>query len=206
MIAAIVLAAGGSSRMGRPKMLLPLGRGTVLSASVKPLLEAGLDRVIVVLGADAETIRQEARLPDDRRLRFAVNESWREGMAVSLRRGLSACPTARAVLVALGDQPTVSPVLVRQIVAAWTPAHRLVVPVHGSRVAHPVLFARGLFPELRALAGDVGARELVRLHWNEALFVEADPPRDIDTEDDYQRLLEGAPPSDDEGLARPKNG
>jgi molybdenum cofactor cytidylyltransferase len=204
MIAAIVLAAGGSSRMGRPKMLLPLGPGTVLSAAVKPLLAADLDRVIVVLGAEAETVRQEARLPDDRRLRFAVNESWREGMAVSLRRGLSACPTAEAVLIALGDQPTVSSDLVRRILAAWTPAHRLVVPLHGSRAVHPVLFSRALFPELRALAGDVGAREVVRCHWHEALFVEADPPRDIDTAEDYQRLLEGGPPPKDEGLARSK--
>jgi molybdenum cofactor cytidylyltransferase len=205
MIAAIVLAAGASSRMGRPKMLLPYGPGTVLSASIGPLLDAGLDRVIVVLGADAERVRREARLPEDPRLLVVVNAAWREGMAASLRRGLTDCPTADAVLVALGDQPTVGGDVVRRIVTAWTPAHTLVVPVHGSRAAHPVLFARALFPELRALEGDVGAREVVRRHWNDALFIEADAPRDIDTEEDYRRLLAGAPADDDEGLAGPES-
>src|SRR5262249_7925018 len=73
MIGAMVLAAGGSTRMGRPKMLLPFGPGTILSSATAPLLEAGLARVVVVLGADAEHVRREAALPDDPRLAFVVN-------------------------------------------------------------------------------------------------------------------------------------
>lgn len=93
MIAGIVLAAGGSTRMGRPKMLLPAGSGTLLSAVVAPLLEAGLDRVVVVLGDRAEEVRRGARLPADPRILLVVCAYWSDGMASSLKRGLESCAT-----------------------------------------------------------------------------------------------------------------
>lgn len=203
-VAGLVLAAGASTRMGRPKMLLPLGGGTVLSAVVAPLLVAGLERVVVVLGHAAVEVRLGARLPEDQRLRIVVNDAWSEGMASSLRRGLAECGDAAAVLVALGDQPGIDPGLVRRIVAAGRSGPPLVVPVHGDRAGHPVLFGRALWDELRALAGDVGAREVVGRHWSEAVLVEGPPPRDVDTEEDYRALAEGRPGRADEGLHVPR--
>ena len=188
MIAGIVLAAGGSTRMGRPKMPLPWRGGTVLSASVAPLLESRLDRVVVVLGAEAERVRREAALPEDPRLRVVVNPAWSEGMASSLRRGLEECADADAALVALGDQPEMTADRVACVLNAFGPGVRLVVPVAGSIPTHPILFSRDLFSELRSLTGDVGAREVVRRHEGEAVRIEVEPLSDVDTPDDYRRL------------------
>ena len=190
VIAGIVLAAGGSKRMGRPKMLLPLGGGTVLSAAVEPLLRSRLDCVVVVLGAEAERVRREAELPENPRLRVVVNTAWGEGMASSLRRGLEEVPEAEGVLIALGDQPGLTAERVNAVIDAGRPGSPLlVVPVAVSVPTHPVLFARALFPELRSLTGDAGAREVVRRHWEEAVRFEAEPLVDVDTEEDYRRVV-----------------
>jgi molybdenum cofactor cytidylyltransferase len=189
MIAGIVLAAGGSTRIGRPKMLLPVGVGTLLSAAVAPLLEAGLDRVVVVLGDRPEEVRRGARLPEDPRIVLVVCPDWRAGMASSLKRGLEACADADAVVVALGDQPGVTADRVRMVTAAFGSGRDLVVPVHRGIPAHPVLFGRSLFSELEALSGDVGAREVVRRHEGEAVRIEIEPLPDIDTEEDYRRFM-----------------
>jgi len=202
-VASIILAAGASKRMGRPKMLLPYRSGTVLSSAVAPYLEAGAGPVIVVLGHGADEVRSAAKLPADPRLSIVVNLDWAEGMASSIRRGLQECGEASAVLLALGDQPGADVARVKAVLAAWTPDVRLVVPVHGERGSHPVLFARSLFPELRDLRGDVGAREVVRRHWAEAVRVTAPALADVDTEEDYRTLLEGAPGRPHEGWKRP---
>jgi molybdenum cofactor cytidylyltransferase len=202
-VAGIVLAAGGSRRMGRPKMLLPLGSGTVLGAAVAPLLDAGLAPVVVVVGSDADEVRGGAGLPDDTRLRVVRNERWAEGMASSLRCGLRECPGAGAVLVALGDQVGVTPERVRRLVDAWRCGAPLAVPVHGDRASHPVVFSRALFPELLQLTGDVGARDVVTRHWGEASRLESLPLRDLDTEEDYAAMLRDLPPRDGQGLRAP---
>ena len=201
-IASIILAAGASKRMGRPKMLLPYRAGTVLSSAVAPHLEAGVGRVIVVLGHRADEVRSAAGLPADPRLTTVVNVDWAEGMASSIRRGLEECGEVSAVLLALGDQPGVDAARVKALLAAWTPDVRLVVPVHGDRASHPVLFARSLFSELRDLRGDVGAREIVRRYWPQAARVTAPPLADIDTEEDYRALRDGSVHEDD-GLELP---
>jgi len=194
LIAAIVLAAGGSSRMGRPKMLLPLPGGTVLATAVARLLAAPLDRVVVVVGSDAARVRREAALPDDPRLAVVENPAWEGGMSTSLRTGVLACPEARALLVSLGDQPAVDPDLVRRLVEAWRGGARLAVPVHpdagGLRAGHPVLFDASLRDELLGLAGDVGAREVLRRHLHAAARIEAPSPRDLDTPEEYRAFLE----------------
>ncbi len=194
--AAIVLAAGASSRMGRPKMLLPVGGRTLLATSVAPHLLAVNGPVVVVLGKDSRRIRAEAGLPAHPRLHVVVNRRWRDGMSSSLRRGLAVCSDADAVLIALGDQPGVTADRVTRVLAAWRPGVALVVPVvSATRAAHPVLFARCLWEELRALRGDVGAREVVRRNWDRAVRVEVPPLVDVDVEEDYRDYLEGRTPA-----------
>jgi len=201
-VAAIVLAAGASSRMGQPKMLLPIGGGTLLGAVAGALLDAGLGRVVVVLGCDAERVRAAAGLRDDPRLRLVVNDEWKSGMASSLRRGLEECGEAGAALVTLGDQAGLTVERVRRIVSAWRPGVPLVVPVHDGRAGHPVLFDRSLWDELRALSGDVGGRDVVRRHLDEAVRVPAEPLADLDTQEDLRRHLAGSAPRDS-GLQLP---
>ena len=203
-IAAIVLAAGASSRMGRPKMLLPAFGRTLLAAAVAPYLEVVNGHVVVVLGKDARRVRAEAGLPVDPRLHVVVNRRWRDGMSSSLRRGLDVCGEADAVLVALGDQPGVTAERVRRIVSAWKPGVALVVPmVSATRAAHPVLFARCLWEDLRGLRGDVGAREVVRRHGERAVRVLVSPLVDVDAEEDYRNFLEGRTPAES-GLELPE--
>lgn len=176
--------------MGRPKLLLPLpGGGTVLARTVAPHLEAGLPRVLVVLGWDAARVQAAASLPNDPRLRVIVNEAWEEGMASSLRCGIEACGGAEAVLVALGDEPGVTVGRLQGLLAAWSSRTPLVVPVHTGRPSRPVLFSRSLFPELLCLTGDEGGRQVVRRHWSQAVQVEAEPLLDLDTPADYQALF-----------------
>jgi molybdenum cofactor cytidylyltransferase len=199
MIAAIVLAAGASSRMGRLKMLLSAGAGrTLLSAAVWPLLEAGLPRVVVVLGCEAERVRRGAGLPEDPRVSVVVNPRWREGMSSSMARGLEACSDAEAVLVALGDQPGLTAQRVGLVLSAFRPGVPAVVPAEGAQPGHPVLFSRDLFAELALLSGDVGAREVLRRHWADVVRLELPPLPDVDTPEDY-RLLGG---QEGEGLGQ----
>ena len=210
MIAAIVLAAGASRRLGRNKLLLPFRGGTVLSATVTRLLESPMGRVVVVLGHEGEEVRARAGLPQDPRLSAVDNPDWPSGMASSLRTGVLACKGAEAVIVALGDQPGIDPAVIARLVAAFRAGAALAVPVHrdpaargGERVGHPVLFGRSLFAELGGLEGDTGAREIVWRHWAEAARVEGVPVRDVDTEADYAALVADTPATD-EGLESPQ--
>jgi CTP:molybdopterin cytidylyltransferase MocA len=189
--------------MGRAKMLLPDGGGTLLASAVRPLLDAPVGRVVVVLGHEAEAVRRDAALPADARLQVVVNAAWREGLSSSLRRGLLECGDAEAVLVALGDQVGRTAADVRRIAAAWRPGVPLVVPVHGGRTAHPVVFACELWDELRGQSGDVGGREVVRRHWQRAVLVECGPTADLDTPEDYEAWTQGRLPRPGEGWPRP---
>jgi CTP:molybdopterin cytidylyltransferase MocA len=189
--------------MGRAKMLLPAGGATLLASAVRSLLDAPVGRVVVVLGHEAEAVRRDSVLPADARLRVVVNAAWREGLSSSLRRGLLECGDAEAVLVALGDQVGRTAADVRRIAAAWRPGVPLVVPVHGGRTAHPVVFARELWDELRGQSGDVGGREVVRRHWQRAVLVECGPTADLDTPEDYEAWTQGRLPRPGEGLPQP---
>lgn len=185
-VAAIVLAAGGSTRLGRPKMRLELGGRTLLARAVAPHLEAGLAAVVVVLGPDAPAVLAAADLPGDPRVRVVIHPGWAEGMASSIRAGLAGADAHDAVLIALGDQPDVDADRVRAVVGAWDGEAPLVVPMAEGRPAHPVLFARRLYGELRLLAGDVGARAVVERHRGQAIVLALPPLPDVDTDEDYQ--------------------
>jgi molybdenum cofactor cytidylyltransferase len=194
-VASLVLAAGGSRRMGRPKLLLPFRGRTLLWWAVSPHLEADVQRVVVVLGEHAAEVRAGSGLPEDERLAFVVNPEWQQGLSSSLHAGLETVADSPAVLVALGDEPGVDAARVRAVREAFSSEVPLVVPVHEGVPGHPVLFAQRLFGELRALQGDLGGREVVRRHWTAAVKLALPPLADVDTEADYRALLaqEGRP-------------
>jgi molybdenum cofactor cytidylyltransferase len=190
VIAAIVLAAGASTRMGRPKLTLPMPDGRALvRLAVEQVLAAGLDEAVVVLGADAEAVAATlAALP----VRTVVNPHYAEGQSTSLRAGLDALrPGTAAVVVALGDQPLPEPDVVRRLVTAFRETGRpIAVPVYRNGRGNPVLFAAALFGELSAVTGDQGGRGVIARDPDRVVEVPVDAPMpaDIDTPEDYEAL------------------
>ena len=196
VVRAIVLAAGASSRMGRPKAGLPLTHATdtFLSRLLRTLAAAGIPDIVVVTGAAPDAVRVAAnrvRLP----VRFTHNADWQAGQLSSLLAGLRAGDAGclEAALIALVDAPLLSPATVRQVVRAWrTTRAPIVRPARGEVHGHPVIFDRALFDELRGADLRVGAKEVVRRHAGDILNIAvADPGAfvDIDTEQEYQDAL-----------------
>lgn len=166
-VSAVLLAAGGSSRMGagRHKLLELVDGEPLIRRSATALLESGVDEVVAVLGARADEMRAAlAGLP----LRLVENAAWSAGMGRSIGVGLSAiAPEAQATLIALGDMPEVDARLVDRLIAGFDPAEgrEILRPVGPSgQPGHPVLFGRRFFEALGALEGDMGARAVLREH------------------------------------------
>ncbi len=196
-LSGVILAAGRSSRMGRPKQLLPLEDRALLQHVVDNALASRLDEVVLVLGSHAEEVRAALAIPADRALQVVVNPRANAGQSSSLRCGLRAADdAAQAAAILLGDQPGVSAQLIDRLIGAFVAGEAPVVrpsyrgadeqPVPG----HPVLIARRLWPELERLEGDEGARTLLKRHpdWLATICLPGEPPADVDTWQDYQRL------------------
>ena len=196
MIAAIVLAAGASARMGRQKLTLPMADGRPLvRAAVEQVLAAGLDDAVVVLGREAEAVASALRgLP----IRTVVNPRYAEGQSTSLRAGLDAlAPGTEAAIVALGDQPLPDPGVNRRLVEAFRASGRAIVaPVYREGRGNPVLFAASVFDELRRVEGDRGGRPVIARDPRRVAEVPVDAPMpaDIDTPEDYEAARRGRRP------------
>ena len=187
----VILAAGASTRLGRPKQLLDLGGMPVIRRVCEASLRAAVDDVVVVLGHDAEAVRDA--LPDaGPRLRALRNERYREGQSTSLVAGIRAMhPEAGAALVLLGDQPEIRVDAIDAVLARWrSDGGDLVQAAYSGTAAHPMLFDRSMWPELEAATGDEGARGILAQHRDQRILVEVGgrPPRDIDTAQDYERI------------------
>ena len=189
MIAAIVLAAGLSRRMGQAKLLMPVGGRAIIRYVVESVLAGGVDSVWVVTGPDVEPI--EAALAGFE-VQIVVNPAPEEGQAGSLRAGIAALPAAvDAVLIALGDQPSLAPSIIPALLAARRTTPKLIVaPRYRDGQGNPVLFKREIFPELLRLTGDQGARPIIQKEPARVEWVDLDLPMppDVDTPDDYERI------------------
>lgn len=193
MIWAIVLAAGESRRMGTQKLLLPFGERTVVETVVRKALDSGVDRVMVVVGADRETVRARLESPP---LTIVDNENFRQGMLTSIQAGFAALPSdAAAAVVMLGDQPAVPTEAVRTVVrAARESGKGIIIPTCGGRRGHPVLIAAKYGRAVAALDPGIGLRQLRLEHPEDVLEVEVGDPavlRDLDTPEDYEREKRG---------------
>ena len=191
MIAVVVLAAGASSRLGRPKQLLPVAG--------RPLLEYALDagdaldpdQLVLVLGHQAAEIAAALDLDG---LTVVVNSGYEQGQSSSLRTGLLAVsPRMEAVLLLTGDQPLVTPEHLRAIVARHEAGGKpLIATDYGDYQGVPMLLARSVFSLAGAVRGDQGARALLKARPSAVALVASPSPEmalDVDTEEDYQRLL-----------------
>lgn len=190
-IDALVLAAGDSSRLGRPKQLLEWGGKTLLEHVVAKVRTWPVDSIWVVLGSDIDAILESTDLGD---AGIVENPEWAEGIASSLRSGLDAIARrgdTDAVVIVLGDQPEIDASVVEELVeryrATGGPA---VVPKYRYQRGNPVLIDRSLWPRLMSLEGDHGAGSLLQAHpeWVEEVWVASTAPRDVDTPEDVEDL------------------
>jgi molybdenum cofactor cytidylyltransferase len=190
-VAGLILAAGAAARMGQPKQLLDWGGQPLVRQAAETALAARLSPLLVVVGsARVEVEAALAGLP----LQTVPNPDYLAGQSTSLRVGIAALPPeAAAVVVLLADQPFVTAALVERLVAAWrASAAPIVAPVYAGQRGNPVLFARAVFPELLAIQGDQGARAVLAADPSRVLavpFDDARPLADIDTPEEYERLL-----------------
>jgi len=195
VIPALVLAAGRSSRMGRPKATLPLGQHeTFLSRIVATFLDAGVDDVVVVVGHHANEIAESfsaSGLP----ARFVINPHYDRGQLSSIVAGLAVVdrPGVVATLVTLVDVPLVSAATVRAVLDCYRRTHAPVVrPTSGMRHGHPLLIDRSLFAALRAAEPEAGAKPVVRAHASAAgdlPIADEGAFTDIDTEEEYRKWV-----------------
>ena len=191
-IAAVVLAAGTSSRMGTNKLLLPLDGHSLIWHAVQTACASSADVVVVVVGNEAE--RVAAALPVGRHQRVD-NPRYAEGLSTSFHAGLDALSADVAgALILLGDMPRVSLESLETLLAAAreTP-DRIIATNQRGRPAPPVYWPRALFVELRAIHGDEGGRSLLMRSREAVRLVEVAQPNeviDIDAPEDYQRLME----------------
>jgi molybdenum cofactor cytidylyltransferase len=184
VITGVVLAAGASTRMGTPKLLLPLGGEPLVRRTVRQVCDAGFDEVLVVVGSESVSVVAALEgLP----VRHALNAAYATGMGSSFRTAVAHLGGSEAALFALADQPFVTATEYRMLLEA----HRrhpggIVCARYGEVTAPPHLFDRTLFPELAAL--EHGARPVLARHRDRTTVVElaADLLLDIDTPEDYE--------------------
>jgi molybdenum cofactor cytidylyltransferase len=195
MINAIILAAGQSKRMGKPKPLLRFGDKTFLEQIISVLKLSDVDRITVVLGAEAETIKSSVDLSETN---IVINKDYLKGQLSSLIAAIEDTPEeTEAVLLCLADAPFVSKEVVNKIVSKFKETNNpIIVPIFNGERGHPTLFSKSLFNELLNAPQDQGARYVLYSNEEKVLEVEISESGfliSIDTPDEYKSRF-GAEP------------
>lgn len=190
-IGIILLAAGESKRLGKPKQLLEFNGETLLGRAVKTALATGCRPVVVVLGANAGKLRDEI---ENTAAIIIENTNWEKGMSSSIKTGLkflqTAAPDISGTILMVCDQPFVSVELIEQLIGNFRQSNApIVAATYGETIGVPALFSRRLFPELLNLESDGGAKKLIHKHREKVVRVSF--PKgviDVDTAEDYLNL------------------
>jgi len=188
-ITGVVLAAGASRRLGRPKQVLPYRDTTLLGATLDIARGAGFHQLIVTLGGAAQQVRNAVPLDG---ADVVVVDEFGTGCSASLRVALRRVdPQAAGIVLMLGDQPGMEPATVRRMITDG-PAADITVCRYADGIGHPFWFSRDVFGELSQLHGDKGVWKLLQSGRRPVheIAVDGPVPLDVDTWDDYRRLLE----------------
>jgi len=196
MIVAVILSAGESSRMGRPKALLPIDGVRFVEKIVSTLKSTDVGNIIVVLGHNAEEIQRKIR---DLPVTILINHDYKQGqlssLQVAIRHLESSGGPVDGILVHLVDHPYIDANLVNLMIDRFHETKKLiVVPRFQDRRGHPVIFARALFSELLAAGTDQGAKPVVHAHRDDTLEIDTDDKGvliDIDTPEEYRLHVKG---------------
>jgi molybdenum cofactor cytidylyltransferase len=192
VLAAVILAAGGSSRMGQPKQLLKFRGTSLLRRAIDTAFAVPADQVIVVLGHAADRLLPEVEAT---RATVVLNDQWAEGVSTSLRGGLAAVASdAKGVFIYPADMPLVTVEALRELAHRQQVSGRPAAMTEAGGVRGvPVFITRSLFPSLMIQEGDIGGAQYLRAHPEAVEAVHFDDPdiiRDVDRPEDYARLLE----------------
>ena len=193
-IGVVILAAGQSSRLGKPKQLLTLNGLTVLEKAASAALDLNSSPVLVVLGAYADDIKSNVKLQG---VDIVVNEGWNEGMASSLRIGIEYMQQNHAhvdgILFLVCDQPYLHSALLKDLVSLQKEKDLpIAASSYGGKIGTPALFHQSTFSSLMLLKGDTGARKLLDERMNDVAVLHFEKGvYDIDTVEDYEQLLQG---------------
>jgi len=187
-VTGLVLAAGGSKRLGRPKQLLPYGSATLLDHVLDTARACRFDQLLCVIGGGADDVRAGVRFDG---VEVVENPGFGEGCSSSIAAALGALdPRSQVLVLMLGDQPGVTPATAAALVAGRGKAPIAACGYTDGR-GHPLAFSREMFGELSALHGDKAVWKLLDRHAGEAVDIPVDGPipRDVDTWEDYQAVL-----------------
>ena len=191
-IAAIVLAAGSSSRMGDiNKLLAPIDGKPLVRHVLEQIKQSQVDPIVVVTGHQAGPVRDALADCD---VLFAQNDNFADGLSTSLRRGLEALPsTVTGTLICLGDMPHLGTDQIDALLAAFQhhKGHKICVPIFQGRQGNPVLWPQSYFSAMQSLSGDVGAKSLIGQHHDQVIEINmADDGvvQDIDTPEDLKKF------------------
>jgi molybdenum cofactor cytidylyltransferase len=177
--------------MGVQKLLLPFGGKTVVTHIVDQIIASAVDEVHVVVGHEGRRVSREL---SNRDVSIVTNPDYKSGMLSSVRCGLAALgQECRAVLVALGDQPSITSKLIDRMLESFDETEKqILVPFHDGRRGHPVLFSQAYFDEILTHYDDVGLRGLLHAHPNEVFELKVSSSAvlsDMDCLEDYRRQL-----------------
>ncbi len=194
----IVLAAGMSRRLGRPKQLLQVEGKPLIAHVIERVLASRLDGVTVVLGHEAEVIQAAVSSYD---VAVTFNPDYAKGQSTSLVAGVDSVPAGTdAIVVLLADQPGIRTVTIDALIEARRATRApIVMTAYGEMRSHPVLFGAETFESLRSITGDKGARDVIRAHGANVAVVadgRTSPPADVDTDEAYAAMMR-------DGLAGP---
>jgi molybdenum cofactor cytidylyltransferase len=191
-VAGLVLAAGGSRRLGEPKQLLPYGSATLLDHTLGTARAVGFDQLIVALGGSSQEVRRRVDLSG---AAVVENPDYGEGCSSSIAAGLDALdPRAEVLVLMLGDQPGVTPATIRALIDGHGRGTALAVCRYDDGRGHPLAFGRVLFGELHALHGDKAVWKLLDRHADTVVDVGVPGrvPPDVDTREDYEAIRAAA--------------
>ena len=188
----VILAAGSSSRLSRPKQLLQYKESTLLKNTISEALKVKNSFLIVVTGANHDLIAKELNLPE---ILFSFNSEWEKGMSSSIARGITEAllvnPDCEQCILAVCDQPFVTSAVFENLISeSKKTGKEIAASAYSETLGTPVLFHKKYFPELLALKGKEGAKKLIKKYAEDVVAVPFEKGNiDIDTEEDYNQLI-----------------